>query len=66
MFAFLKGAVAGAILAFVVAGLIGHGGSTGGILHVFDFEVQGTRVYWSWGLFVGGTFLGWGIFTLLE
>jgi hypothetical protein len=66
MFAFFKGVLAGAILTFVVAALIGHGGGTGGILHVFDFMAQGYRVYWSWSLFVGGTMLGWGIFTLLE
>jgi hypothetical protein len=66
MFAFLKGLVAGAILAFVVAGLIGHAGGTGGILHVFGFVVHGYRLHWSWGLFVGGTFLGWAIFTMLE
>jgi hypothetical protein len=66
MFAFLKGLVAGSILAFVVAGLLGHGGSTGGILDVKHFELHGYKLYWSWALFVIGSGLGWGIFTLLE
>jgi hypothetical protein len=66
MFAFLKGLVAGTILAFVVAALIGHAGGTGGILHVRHFHVQGYNLYWSWALFVLGSGLGWGIFTMLE
>jgi hypothetical protein len=33
---------------------------------VRHFEVHGFRLYWSWGLFVIGSGLGWGIFTLLE
>jgi len=66
MFAFLKGAVAGAILSFVVAALIGHAGGTGGMLHVIHFKVQDYTIYWSWALFTGGTLLGWGIFTMLD
>lgn len=66
MFAFLKGAVMGAVLAFVVAGLIGHGGGTGGMLHVFPCTIEGFKFYWSWALFVSGTGLAWGIFHLLD
>jgi hypothetical protein len=66
MFAFLKGVVVGLVLAFVVAGLIGHAGGTGGILHVRHMAIQGFRFYWSWALFVFGTGLGWFIFLLLE
>ena len=66
MFSFFKGAAVGAILTFVIAELIGHAGGTGGMLHVKHMEVQGFMLYWSWGLFVGTTLLGWGIFTLLE
>ena len=66
MFAFLKGVLAGAVLAFVIAGLVGHTGSTGGILNVFHFMVHGYRFYWSWGVFVGGALLGWVVFTLIE
>lgn len=66
MFAFLKSVVLGAILSFVVAGLIGHGGGTGGVLNVRHVEIEGFRFYWSWMLFVGGWALSFGIFTLME
>jgi hypothetical protein len=66
MFAFLKGMVAGSILAFIVAGLVGHGGSTGGMLNVFRFMVHDYTIYWSWPVFTGGTLLGGAIFTMLE
>ncbi len=66
MFSFLKGMLSGAILAFVLAELIGHAGGTGGMLNVFHLQVEGYRLYWSWGAFVAGTLLGWGIFTLME
>lgn len=66
MFSFLKGVFAGAVLAFVVAEIIGHAGGTGGILYVLHFEVNGVRLYWSWPVFVAGTGLGWVIFALLE
>lgn len=66
MFAFLKGVLAGTILAFIVAALMGHAGYTGGMLNVRHFHVQGHGLYWSWGLFVIASGLGWGIFALLE
>jgi hypothetical protein len=66
MFAFFKGVLAGAILAFVVASLIGHAGGTGGILHVIHFKVHDYTIYWSWALFTCGTLLGWAIFTMLD
>ena len=66
MFAFLKGLIVGLVLAFAIAGLIGHGGGTGGMLHVQPYVIEGFRFYWSWALFVVGTGLGWGIFLLLE
>jgi hypothetical protein len=33
---------------------------------VKHFELHGYKLYWSWALFVIGSGLGWGIFTLLE
>lgn len=66
MFAFFKGTLSGAVLAFVMAGLIGHAGGTGGILNVFHFMAHGYRMYWSWGLFIGGSMLGWAIFAMLD
>ena len=66
MFSFLKGLVSGSILGFVVSALMGHAGYTGGMLNVRHFEVEDYNLYWSWALFVIGSGLGWGIFTLLE
>jgi hypothetical protein len=66
MFAFFKSVGLGAILAFVVAGLIGHGGGTGGILNVRHVAIEGFKFYWSWMLFVAGTGLAFGIFMLME
>jgi hypothetical protein len=66
MVTFLKGTLAGALLAFIVAGIIGRLGSTGGLLYVRHFEIDGVRFFWSWALFVIGAGLGWVIFALLE
>ena len=66
MFAFLKGLVAGLILTFVVAGLIGHAGGSGGMLNVRHVAIQGFSFYWSWALLVIGSGLGWFIFLMLE
>jgi hypothetical protein len=66
MYPFLKGTFAGAILGFVVSEIIGRLGSTGGILHVLHFEVDGARLYWSWALFVAASGLGWAMFAMLE
>jgi hypothetical protein len=45
---------------------MGHAGYTGGMLNVRHFEVKDYNLYWSWALFVIGSGLGWGIFTLME
>jgi hypothetical protein len=66
MFSFLKAAILGAVLAFVVAAIIGHAGSSGGLLNVRHMTIEGFRFYWSWGLFVIGIGLAWGILLLLE
>jgi hypothetical protein len=66
MFAFLKAAVLGAILAGVVSLVIGHAGGTGGILNVRHFVIEGFGFYWSWMLFVGGTLLAFAIFLMME
>jgi len=66
MFAFFKSVGLGAILAFVVAGVVGHAGGTGGILNVRHVAIEGFKFYWSWMLFVGGFALAFGIFMLME
>jgi hypothetical protein len=66
MFAFLKGAVFGAILAGIVSAVIGHMASTGGVLHVRHFVIEGFGFYWSWLLFVAATFLSFAILLMME
>ena len=65
MFAFLKAIVLGAIFGFVISGLIGHGGSDGGILNVRQVSLDGFRFYWSWMLFLLGTGLAFAILTIM-
>jgi hypothetical protein len=66
MIALLKAIVLGLVLAFVVSLFIGSGGSSGGLLNVYDVAIQGHHFYWSWPLFVVGTGLAFGLFLLLE
>jgi hypothetical protein len=66
MFAFLKGAVLGAILAGIISAVIGHMGSTGGVLHVRHFVIEGFGFYWSWLLFVAATFLAFAMLLMME
>ncbi|MBW8755270.1 MAG: hypothetical protein JF595_14190 [Sphingomonadales bacterium] len=62
----LKALFLGGILTFVVAGLIGAGHSTGGYLNIFEFELSGHYIHWSWPLFVVSTGGIWGILLLME
>ena len=66
MFAFLKAAVLGAILAGVVSLVIGHTGGTGGVPNVRHFVIQDFGFYWSWLLFVPATFLAFAILLLMD
>jgi hypothetical protein len=66
MIAFVKGLVPGILLTWIVCSLVGATGSSGGMLHIFQGEVDRHTIYFSWPLFFGSTGLAWLIFTLLE
>lgn len=70
MIAFFKAVPFGAFLALMVALFMGSGGATGGMLNIHTVDVNfpdyGLQFdfYWSWMLFLGGTFLAF-IFVLM-
>jgi hypothetical protein len=66
MFAFLKAIVLGAVLSFVVSLGIGHAGSTGGMVNVRHFDIEGFGFYWSWVLFLVGAGLAFVILLMME
>ncbi len=63
MIAFLKSVPFGAFLTIIIALFMGSGGATGGMLNVMKVDVYYPDLmldfsfYWSWMLFLGGTFL---------
>ena len=65
MIALIKGSLLGALLTLVVAMFLGAAGTSGGMLAVFDFVVEGTRLYWSWALFCIGASLAWAMIALI-
>jgi hypothetical protein len=66
MMAFLKALVLGIFLAGLVSLFIGSGGSSGGMLNVFQVNVEDWSFYWSWPLFVIGTALAFGLFLMMD
>ena len=64
MIALFKAVPLGAFLTLVLALFIGAGESSGGVLEVFGFSVEGYRLYWSWALFCAGTGLAWALMLL--
>ena len=70
MIAFFKSLPFGAFLTVIIALFMGSGGATGGMLHIFPVDVfypdYGIDIdfYWSWMLFLAGTFLAF-IFVLM-
>lgn len=72
MFAMLKAIPLGIFLTLLVALFIGSGGSTGGVLHVFDFDILVPEIglemtlYWSWTLFLCGAGLAFFILLMME
>jgi hypothetical protein len=64
--AFLKSIVLGAVLAFIVSLFMGSGGTSGGMLNVRSYTIEGVQFYWSWALFVIGTGLSFGILLLMD
>jgi hypothetical protein len=66
MWELLKSIVLGAVLAFIVSLFIGSGGSTGGVLNVRHYVIEGVGFYWSWMLFVAGTALSFGLMLMMK
>lgn len=72
MIVMLKAIPFGIFLTLVVALFIGSGGSSGGMLHVFPFDVTvaeislDMRLYWSWTLFLAGTGLAFAILLMMD
>ena len=70
MIAFIKALPFGALLTVLVALFMGSGGATGGMLRIFPVDVYypdyslDFDFYWSWMLFLAGTFLAF-IFILM-
>lgn len=63
---FFKALIPGALLSWIGASVIGHSGSSGGMLNIEQFALQGHMVHWSWPLFLVGTGLAWIIFWSLD
>ena len=62
---FIKAAILGAVLAGVIALIIGSQGSGGGQLGIYLAQpYRGYELYWSWPLFFSGTGLAWGIMIM--
>ena len=66
MWELLKSIVLGAVLAFIVSLFIGSGGSSGGVLSVKSYTIEGVSFYWSWMLFVAGTALSFGLMLMMK
>ena len=66
MWELLKSIVLGAVLAFIVSLFIGSGGSSGGVLNVRHYVIEGVGFYWSWMLFVAGTALSFGLMLMMK
>ncbi|GEM_PF-541029 len=72
MIAMFKAIPFGIFLTLIVALFIGSGGSSGGMLHVFPFDVVvpeislDVKLYWSWTLFLAGTGLAFAILLMMD
>ena len=63
---FFKALIPGTVLTFVVALILGSGGSKGRWLHVHMVTIEGVSFHWSWPLFFIATAGAWGIFWMME
>mgnify|MGYP000097270328 CR=1 FL=1 len=72
MIAMFKAIPCGIFLTLLVALFIGSGGSSGGMLAIFSFDVVVTEInldmtlYWSWTLFLAGTGLAFAILLMMD
>ena len=65
MVALFKALPFGIFLTIIVSLFMGSGGATGGTLAIRQVEVMEIEFYWSWYLFLGGTFLTWVILLMM-
>lgn len=71
MIALFKAIPFGIFLTIVIALFMGSGGATGGTLRIRSFDVDiaqlglDFKMYWSWILFLGGTFLTWALLLMM-
>lgn len=63
---FLKSLLPGTVVTYLVAGAIGHGHSTGGVLNVYRESIHGMDFYWSWPLMGATTLLFWALATMMN
>ncbi len=72
MIAMFKAIPFGIFLTLLVALFIGSGGSNGGALVVFPFDVTVAQIslditmYWSWRLFLAATGLAFAILLMMD
>lgn len=72
MIAMFKAIPFGIFLTLLVALFIGSGGSSGGMLAIFPFDVVVAEInldvtlYWSWTLFIAGTCLAFAILLMMD
>jgi len=62
----IKAVPPGMLLSWLVSTFAGAGGSTGGMLNIQHYSLNGTDVACSWMLFVIGTALGWALFKMMD
>ncbi len=72
MIALLKAIPFGIFLTIVVCLFMGSGGAgSGGMLNIRHFDIDinelnlDFRLYWSWVLFIGATFLAWVLLLMM-
>ena len=71
MIAFFKAIPFGIFLTLLVGLFMGSGGGTGGALALRPFDVDiaqlgiDMKLYWSWFLFLGSTFLTWVLMLMM-
>ena len=64
--AFLKALIPAFLLTWIVSGLIGSNGSTGGMLTIRHIWFGQHSFYWSWPLFLAATGLAWAMFWMTD
>ena len=62
----MKALFPGALLAWLLATVIGSNGSHGGWTNIHRIMILDQQLWWSWPIFFGGTALAWFVFKALE